>query len=298
VWTWEVPLYLFVGGTAGMAGVIAWAARAAEASLLVTRAALIVAAAGAIVSPLLLTLDLGRPWRFVAMLRVFKARSAMSVGAWTLAAFGAAAVPAAGIVAGYARLLAAGVPPGLLKGLLAILLPAVALLGAVLAAYPGVLLAATAVPAWASHRSLLPLHYGLAGLGSAAAILELSGLRLAALAAIGLGVAVIETAIGARIELRRLPVIDEPLHRGRSGWMLRVAGVLAGPAALALRLADLVPAAAVCFLLGALISRYGWIEAGRWSALDPAAAFAPQEKVPGARHAARPPGSEAQIDDR
>src|SRR5207245_3454840 len=49
--------------------------------------------AGAILSPILLIMDLGRPHLFLNMLRVFKHRSAMSMGAWILSAFGACAVP-------------------------------------------------------------------------------------------------------------------------------------------------------------------------------------------------------------
>ena len=45
---------------------------------------------GALVSPPLLIADLGLPSRFLNMLRVFKRRSAMSLGAWTLMAFSSA----------------------------------------------------------------------------------------------------------------------------------------------------------------------------------------------------------------
>src|SRR5207247_11276373 len=60
----------------------------------VARAAMWLAAiAGAILSPVLLIMDLGRPHLFLNMLRVFKPQSAMSMGAWILSAFGACAVP-------------------------------------------------------------------------------------------------------------------------------------------------------------------------------------------------------------
>ena len=48
----------------------------------------VAAAAGAVVSPILLIMDLGRPHLFLNMLRVFKHRSAMSMGAWILSFFG------------------------------------------------------------------------------------------------------------------------------------------------------------------------------------------------------------------
>ena len=45
---------------------------------------------------------------------------------------------------------------------------------------PGVLLGATAVPVWSSHHRLLPFHFGIVALGSASAVLELLGFRMAA----------------------------------------------------------------------------------------------------------------------
>ena len=53
-------------------------------------------AAGAIgLSGAALVADLGRPERFLNMLRVFKLSSPMSVGSWLLSAFGGAATVAA-----------------------------------------------------------------------------------------------------------------------------------------------------------------------------------------------------------
>jgi hypothetical protein len=79
------------------------------------------------------------------------------------------------------------------------------------------------------------------------------------------------------LEVRRRPV-DVPLHHGRSGTTLRIAGLLEGPAALLLRAFFGSShagryAAAVCFLLGSLLSRYAWIWAGRASAHDPHVLF-------------------------
>src|SRR3954449_11997750 len=99
VWTWEVPLYFFVGGAAGGAAIIGSVAQWSGVDGTLARDARWVAAAGGPVSAALLTADLGRPERFINMLRVFKPQSAMSVGSWTLAAFSGsstlALVPAA-----------------------------------------------------------------------------------------------------------------------------------------------------------------------------------------------------------
>src|SRR5438477_5891293 len=72
VWTWEVPTYFFVGGAAGAAAVIAavadWADRDGRDGSL-ARDAHWMAAIGGPLSAALLTADLGRPDRFINMLR-------------------------------------------------------------------------------------------------------------------------------------------------------------------------------------------------------------------------------------
>src|SRR3569832_1069063 len=94
-WTWEVPLYFFVGGAAGASAVIGAMAHWTGNDLEIARDCRYIAAAGAILSSGLLIADLGRPSRFLNMLRVFKPNSPMSVGAWVLAAFGSASGAAA-----------------------------------------------------------------------------------------------------------------------------------------------------------------------------------------------------------
>ncbi len=68
---------------------------------------------------------------------------------------------------------------------LAIFIFASAIFGTLLATYTGVLIGATAIPAWFLHRTLLPIHFGTAGLGSAAGLLELLGHRIPALNFLG-----------------------------------------------------------------------------------------------------------------
>jgi hypothetical protein len=79
------------------------------------------------------------------------------------------------------------------------------------------------------------------------------------------------------IELRGR-YVDRPLREGAVGWLTRAGAVLAGPTSLLLRRfsgQSLVARymAAVCFVIGALISRYAWVAAGRVSARDPQALF-------------------------
>src|SRR5690242_10258728 len=100
-WTWEIPLYFFTGGTAGAAAVVGAIADYTGADRRLVRDARWIAAAGAVISPALLIADLGRPSRFLNMMRVFKPQSPMSVGVWTLLGFSAGATATA--FAGFMR---------------------------------------------------------------------------------------------------------------------------------------------------------------------------------------------------
>ena len=94
-WTWEVPIYFFVGGAAGASAMLASVGKLSGADRAMIRDARWLAAIGAAISPGLLVSDLGVPTRFLNMLRVFKVKSPMSVGSWTLMSFSSAAVASA-----------------------------------------------------------------------------------------------------------------------------------------------------------------------------------------------------------
>ena len=275
VWTWEIPLYFFIGGAAGMAAVIAMATLVLG-HLEITRPAMWIAAVGGILTPTLLIMDLGRPLLFLNMLRIFKPQSAMSMGVYILTPFGVCVIPGAMAMELYARHL---LPEGILTMLLHLavitLVVISGLSGMLLATYTGVLIGATAVPAWHTHRSLLPLHFGIAGLGSAAGILELIGYRLPPLNAISWTAIGVETVLWL-VLFKRHGAADRSVHEGTSGMMLKTAEILTGPLSLILRACGLVPFAAGTFILGSFISRFGWIMAGRASSKDPAAVFASQ----------------------
>jgi len=275
VWTWEIPIYFFIGGLAGMAAVIAFAGLIFH-EIDLARTAMSLATIGAVLSPILLTIDLGRPRLFLNMLRVFKYKSPMSVGAWIVFAFGACVIP--GLIAlelGTRYSFGDGTDQ-FLKIFAHLLVIGSAFWGVLLATYTGVLLGVTAIPAWFLHRVLLPIHFGSAGLGSAAALLELLGHRVAPLSALGFLAAAIETALWIWLEIDKHGAADRALHEGSAGWLIRGGELFSGPLSLILRLANLVPLAAISFLLGALISRFGWIEAGKVSGRDPEAVFASQ----------------------
>jgi hypothetical protein len=275
VWTWEIPIYFFVGGLGGMSTLIALGALLFH-HLDVARTAMWIAAIASIVSPSLLILDLGRPHLFINMLRVFKPQSAMSMGAWILVAFGMCVVP--GLIALELQLshVFAGSIEQLLNFATGIFIVGSAVFGVLLATYTGVLIGATAIPAWSLHHRLLPIHFGTAGLGSAAALLELLGHRIAPLNAIGLFAAAVETVLLISLSMNKHGIADRAIHEHGSGWLIRGGEILTGPIPFVLRLLGAIPLAAISFLIGALVSRFGWMAVGKISGRDPESVFASQ----------------------
>lgn len=273
-WTPEIPLYFFVGGAAGAASVIGTIAEWTGLDEKVARDSRWVAALGAVVSSGLLVHDLGRPSRFLNMLRMFKPQSPMSMGAWILAGFGT--FSGANL---FAQLMQDRFGPGLSISVLKHSSQALsALFGMPFHNYTGVLIGATAIPVWNHNIRSLPIHFGTSGLLAGSSILELMGNEdSTALNLIGIGAATMETYEGFHLEFKRDPRVNKPLKRGTSGWITRAGGVLSGPVPLALRLAALVGGrratnlrrwAAWSGIAGSVLTRYGWVHAGRASARD------------------------------
>ena len=269
-WSWEIPPYFFVGGAAGSAAVIGAIARWTGRDPELARDCRYVSAVGTALSATLLISDLGRPARFLAMMRVFKPQSPMSVGAWTLAIFGTASAAAA-----FAELLNQRFNslPVRILGHLSEAVSAVA--GLPFSNYTGVLIGATAIPVWNENIETLPIHFGMSGLNSAVSILELMGHENPALNTLGMGASAIETIEGYHIESTQKPAL-EPLKRGSSGLITRVGGVLSGPVPLALRIAaafagtrrarKIRQTAAISSLVGSMLTRIAWVQAGHVSA--------------------------------
>jgi formate-dependent nitrite reductase membrane component NrfD len=269
VWTWEVPVYFWVGGVASGSAFVALAADLAgdEWSGAIARK---VALFAVLPAPALLIGDLGRPARFLNMLRIFKPRSPMNLGAWCLVAFTGVAAGAVG-----ADLIAR---PRTARRLGALN----ALLGGYLGSYTGVLLATTAVPVWARSRLFLgPIFVSTATATGAAA----TRLTLAVAGqpeddptqnALGrLEAAAILTELTlSMINERRLGALGEAFSQGTSQPAYRAAKLLIG-AGLALNVlgrrrfkTPVEHVASVLYLAGGLAFRFAWIEAGKASARD------------------------------
>jgi formate-dependent nitrite reductase membrane component NrfD len=167
-----VATYLFVGGLAGAAQIIATLAdllggRRDQATV---RAGRYLALAGALASPVLLTADLHVKSRWYNMLRIFRRTSAMSIGSWTLAAFGTLSGLVAMLQTG-ADLFGLAGPRRVARwlGLLA------AGVGALMTVYTGTLLSATSVPRWSVGDRLPAPLFGASDFSTGAAALSLIG---------------------------------------------------------------------------------------------------------------------------
>jgi hypothetical protein len=256
----DVPAYLFLGGMAGAAATMAAAAELTGRRDLV-RAGRLTAATGALASVGALVHDLGRPERFLNMLRVFKVTSPLSVGSWILAPFsGLTAIGAASILSG--RLPRVGSLAGLGAGLL----------GPGMCTYTAVLLADTAVPAWHEGYRQLPFVFAGSALASAAGATTLIGAPGGPARRLGLLGTAVELTAMSTME-RRLGDLGEPYRTGRAGRLLRTAKALgiagAGLSVLGRRSRTAAALAGAAYLGAGACTRFGIYFAGVESTRDP-----------------------------
>lgn len=263
VWKPAIGAYLALGGLAGASSVLA-AGADLSGNVELARTARLTAAGSLVACPPLLIYDLGRPERFLNMLRVFKPTSPMSVGTWALAATAAAQMTAAACEL-------TGTFPHVGRGAQL----AAGALGPVVATYTGVLVADTAVPAWVEARRELPALFAAGAATSAGAAAVIAGRTGTTGPARRLAVAGAAAELAAdRMMQRRLGVLGEPYRDGAAGVLRRVGTTLTtvGGAAMAVaggrrpRLARLGAAAA---LAGAVCVRFAVLDAGRRSAAEP-----------------------------
>jgi hypothetical protein len=283
VWIWSVPLYFYVGGTAGAAAVLAASARALGGAGLhgLVKRSRWVAAAGGAVGSLLLIHDLGRPERFLNMLRVFRPSSPMSLGSWALAGTASAAMGAALLADQEGALGLAGDAAGYGS----------ALLGLPLAGYTAVLIGNTAVPLWQAARRSLPhlfIATSASGLASLFGLLpvELSAREEAIVERFGVAGKLADLAAMAVVErdAGRVETVGRPLREGVPGALWKAARALTA-ASLAL---SLLPgrsrvkrvASGLLGTAGAIALRFGIFHAGKASARDPRATFHAQRQAP------------------
>jgi formate-dependent nitrite reductase membrane component NrfD len=267
----EVPGYLFLGGLAGASSVLAGYAQVAGQDQLARVSK--VGAAGAIaLSGVALVADLGRPERFLNMLRVIKPTSPMSVGSWLISAFGgASAAAAASAVTG--RMPRAGAAATV----------AAAVVGPVICTYTAALICDTAVPAW--HDGHREMPYLFAGSAATAA----GGLGMLAAPTGQAGQAIRFAVLGAATELtakslllNRLGETAEPYQKGRAGKLMEAGEVLTAAglagAVLAGRSRVATAASGLALMAASALTRFGVFEAGLASARDPRYTVRPQRE--------------------
>jgi formate-dependent nitrite reductase membrane component NrfD len=284
-WSWDIPAYLFLGGLSGGSALMGAGGDLSGRPAL-RRAGRLGGLAAITASAGLLVHDLGRPERFLNMLRVAKPTSPMSMGTWIITAYapgiGVAAVgellpwlpreirehPVARLVGALAR------PAGL----------AAAAIAPALASYTAVLLADTAVPAWhEAHRELPFVFIGssaasAAGLGLVFAPVSQAG-PVRRLATFG---AIMELGASRRIE-NQIGLAGEAYTTGTPARLLEAAGNLtAGGVLMATMLGRRSRTAAVVaglmLMAGGAFERFGLYYAGIASANDPRYTVVPQRR--------------------
>jgi hypothetical protein len=280
VWKAEIPCYLFTGGLGGASAVLSAAARVGGNERLARRSIYIGAAADA-VSPLLLISDLGRPERFLNMLRVFKVTSPMSVGSWILAVSSAASSGAA-----FLNFI------GRLRRTSDAARAVAAASGAPLAVYTGTLIADTAIPVWHEARHELPFLFGSSAAASAgaAAAIAVPPREAGPARRLAVGGVLVGNAVMLAME-ERLGLVGEPYRQGEAGRYNKIAKActLGGAALLAVgrrsRFAGVTGGALV--LAGEVALRWSVFRAGFQSARDPKYTVIPQRERLHARDGSR-----------
>jgi formate-dependent nitrite reductase membrane component NrfD len=297
VWTADIPLYYFTGGLAGAAAVIG-----AAASLLSKKDDLkqladfarTLAFSGSIVGSVFLIHDLGRPSRFLFMLRVFRPTSPMNLGTWFFSGFSAAASTTWAASRGW-------LPKILDKPSYAV----AGLFGMALSGYTAVLIANTAVPLWQGAYRTLPFLFVASSAASAGAALEFTtlgerGKRIVEHFAGLAEIAELAAGVALEYEVGRSPRAIRPLKEGITGALWQAARVCTtislGIWGFSRSTTRSRRTAAVFSLAGALLLKFAIHEGGKKSAEDPRATFDQQRRglggmeVSGVASKAEPPG--------
>jgi formate-dependent nitrite reductase membrane component NrfD len=272
VWQPEIPTYFFTGGVAGGCAVLHGMARVTGQERL-AKTALYVGAVADLVSPMLLVSDLGRPERFLNMLRVFKVTSPMSVGSWVLVVSGGASNTAA-VLEFF----------GVLKPVKWAAEVVSFFAGPPLTTYTGTLLANTAIPVWNGGRRELPWIFGASATASAGAATAMFLPPEEAGPARRLAIAGVVGELGwMELMQRRLGFTGEVYKQGTAGKLGRASKALTGTGAGLLawkgkRSRAAAVAGSALVLGGEMALRWSVFKAGFQSARDPRYTVIPQRE--------------------
>jgi formate-dependent nitrite reductase membrane component NrfD len=268
----EIAGYLFLGGLAGGSSLLASLGDATDRPALARRCG--VCASGAILLSLAaLIKDLGRPERFLNMLRVLKPTSPMNVGTWILVVYSPLNLGSS-----------ASRVSGRLQRLGAVAGAGAAVTGTLVSTYTGALIADTAVPAWhEGHRELPFLFASSAAIAAGGAGLILAprrenspAWRMALLGGVG------ELVIGQLYEQRLARGgVRQALDTGTAGRRMKLAKALAAggvvsAALLGRRSRAAAIGAGAALVASSALTRFGIFAAGMKSAEDPRYTVEPQ----------------------
>jgi formate-dependent nitrite reductase membrane component NrfD len=278
VWNWMIPAYYFVGGVTGAALVMSAAAQVRglfEGRSQLMRRCQWLGFGGSGISAVLLVSDLGRPERFLNMLRVFRPTSPMNIGAWILTGVGITA-PGALILQRQNGILGwIGQACGVIAGLF----------GAGLATYTGVLASNSAVPLWQESRRMMPILFGASAIASLGSILDLTSTGEESRAISNTFGRIGQTAellSGAVMERQASAVerVGRPFSQNASGAMWRTATILTAASVVI----GVLPGrsrikrvtSSVFGILGSALLRFSIEQLGKASARDARASFQQQ----------------------
>lgn len=278
VWSLDIPLYYYVGGAAGAALALGAAVQLAANNGDLRRFSkhchwigIIGSTAGAA----LLIHDLGKPSRFLHMMRVFRPTSPMNMGVWILSGAAPTAI-SAGVLGGRGGVLGAlGDAAGYGSGVF----------GIALAAYTGVLVSNTAIPAWQEARRWMPILFAASAAASAGSILDLlyddpRANRIAFL--FGNVGRLAELAAGSQVEQAAsvVPKVGEPYRKGGASTLWKAAKVLTAASLVVSVIPGKSPKkrriAGILGTLGSLALRFAVHYIGNASAREPRASFEQQ----------------------
>jgi formate-dependent nitrite reductase membrane component NrfD len=292
-WGHDIAAYLFLGGLGGGSALLAAGAQLTGQETL-RRNCRLAAISAVGLGTVALVRDLGRPERFLNMLRTIKLTSPMSLGSWILAGFSTGAGVAA--AAEVDRMTGERLPLGPLRRVLrAVEGPAgleAAAFAPALAVYTAVLLGDTATPTWnAAHEELPFVFVSSASLASAGLAMITTPVAQTAparkLAVFGVAGDLLATQVMRR---RMDPVAAEPLHAGRAGAMMRLSEALAVAGGIGTLLGGrrrgVAVASGLALVAASALTRFGVFEAGIASAQDPRYTIEPQKRRLAARRAA------------
>lgn len=225
VWSIDIPLYYYVGGAAGAAlalGAAVQLACSGEDGLRRFAAQCHwTGVAGSTLGAAFLIHDLGRPDRFLFMVRVFRPTSPMNIGAWILSGAAPTAIATALFINRPGWLGRLGQSTGYVSGIF----------GTALATYTGVLVSNSAVPVWQEARRWMPPLFAASAVASAGAVLDLFHQPRQAeriIQIFGTVGRMGEIAAGKMVETAaaRVPKVAEALHRGAPSIVWKAAKVL------------------------------------------------------------------------